>query len=111
MTDRLGNGFRVPANPLVQVLSVAAFGLALVGAVLIGAVVLVFLLGFAVLAAAIFAVRAWWLGRTLGRAAPAAQEAPDPAQGQLIEAEYTVVEERAEPAAEQADERRRRTGR
>jgi membrane protein implicated in regulation of membrane protease activity len=111
MTDRLGNGFRASANPLVQVLSVAAFGLALLGAVLIGAVVLVFLLGFAVLAGAIFALRAWWLGRKLRGAVPEPQRAPDSPPGQLIDAEYTVVEERDEAAAEQPGERRRRAGR
>jgi hypothetical protein len=110
MNDRLGNRFRAPANPLVQALSVAAFGLALIGAVVIGAVVLTVVLGLAVLAAAAFALRAWWLKRTLGRAPPKPGEAPDPAQGQLIEAEYTVVEERDERAAEQPGERRRRAG-
>jgi protein-S-isoprenylcysteine O-methyltransferase Ste14 len=111
MNLRLGNGFRAPANPLVQALSAVVVGLALLGAVFVGAVILVIVLGLAVLAAAVFALRAWWLERTLGRAAPEPDREPGSAQGQLIDAEYTVLEERDEGVEGRPGERRRGAGR
>lgn len=83
-------------NPILQVLSLLAFGVVLVGAVLMGAVILAFVFGAVVLAAMAFSVRLWWLRRKLGRRySDAVQAAQAAHEGRLIEAEYTVVTERS----------------
>jgi len=80
-------------NPLAQVLSIVAFGVVLIGAVVMGAVILALVFGLAVIAAAGFSVRLWWLRRKLGRRRPHVSDAA--VGGRLIEAEYTVVTERS----------------
>ncbi len=79
-------------NPLVQVLSLLAFGVVLIVAVLMGAVILSFLFGVAVVAAIAFSIRMWWAKRKLGRRPGPAASRP---QGHLIHTEYTVVTERS----------------
>jgi hypothetical protein len=94
--------FRTSGNPLVQALWVVVGVAVLVAAVVMGALVLAVLLVLGVVAAAVFAIRVWWLKRKLERAGTfaagpehstsegsAASSAP-----RLIEAEYTVVSER-----------------
>lgn len=78
-------------NPVVQVLSLLAFGVLLIGAVLMGAVVMAVVFGFAVIAAAVLAVRLWWLRRRMARTGGG--EVRQPGQRGLIEAEYRVVSE------------------
>ncbi len=84
--------FNVPRNPIIQVLSLIAFGVILIGAVLMGAIILAAVFGLAVIAAAVFSVRLWWLRRKLGRRR---RESLRTARGgELIDVEYTVVTER-----------------
>jgi hypothetical protein len=84
--------FGTTGNPLSQALSLLVFGLLLVGAVLMGAVILAVVLGLAVIGAIALYARLWWLRRQMGRSEPA--RGARSANGSLIEAEYTVVEER-----------------
>jgi hypothetical protein len=79
-------------NPLLQALSLLVFGLLLIGAVVMGAVILAVVLGLAVIGALAFYARFWWLSRKMRGSAPA--RGGESAAGKLIEAEYTVVEER-----------------
>lgn len=81
-------------NPVVQVLSLLVFGVALIGAVLMGAVILSVVFGLAVIAAIVFAVRLWWWRRKAQRQQPAHGSYGAETDGRLIEAEYTVVRER-----------------
>jgi len=92
MSNRLYT-FATSGNPFVQVLSLLAFGVVLIAAVVMGAVILSFVFGLAVIAAAAFSVRLWWLKRRLARRQPDGTDAA--AGGRLIEAEYTVVTERS----------------
>ena len=89
------NLFGISGGPLAQALSVVVFGVLFVGAVIMGAVLLAAILGVAVVAWIGFSVRLWWLRRKLGgvAAAQSGAEAP-PQSGRLIEAEYTVLDER-----------------
>jgi membrane protein implicated in regulation of membrane protease activity len=88
-------------NPVVQVLALLAFGVALIGAVLMGAVLLAFVFGVAVIAASAFAVRLWWLRRKIARGHRKADQRPS-GDGRLIEAEYTVLAERDTRRSERA---------
>lgn len=83
---------KASGNPIVQVLSLVAFGVILIGAVLMGAILLAAVFGLAVIAAAVFSVRLWWLRRKLGRRDAESLRATR--GGELIEAEYIVVTER-----------------
>jgi hypothetical protein len=84
-------------NPIAQVLSLLLFGAVLIGAVIMGAFILSALLGVAAIAAAVFAVRIWWFRRKLRQAAERQEHLRDAGRydGRLIDAEYTVVRERA----------------
>lgn len=90
-------------NPLAQVLGVVLMALLLAGALIIGAVAGVVLIGIALVTAATFGVRLWWMRRKLrqgGAVNPpppgsAGRGAP-PREGNVIEAEYHVIEERRE---------------
>jgi hypothetical protein len=95
--------FRMSGNPVVQVLYGVVFAVLLVGAVVMGAVLLAAVVGVAVLAWIVFSIRLWWLRRKLGRAGAAAfgdrgaaqgRTNPGEPAGRLIDAEYTVVDER-----------------
>jgi len=89
-------------NPVVQVLSLFVFGVALIGAVIMGAVILSFVFGLAVVAAIVIAVRLWWLRRKLDRQARQGGSR-SPAEGNFIEAEYTVVTTKREPQRRRRD--------
>lgn len=93
---------RASGNPVVQVLSLLVFGVALIGAVLMGAVIIAFVFGFAVIGAIVFSVRLWWLRRKMQRQAESGSAARTASDGRLIEAEYTVVKER-EPQQRRRD--------
>lgn len=84
--------FGASGNPLLQALSLLVFGVLLIGAVVMGAVILAIVLGLAVIGAIVFYLRFWWLRRKLARSAP--DRGAGSAPGRLIEAEYTVVEQR-----------------
>ena len=62
--------FGTSSNPLVQILSLLVFAVLLVAALIMGAFVIAVLLGFAVIAALVFAVRVWWLKRKYGARPP-----------------------------------------
>lgn len=106
MDDGFGKGFHALTNPLVKVLSVVAAGLVLVGAFFVGAVILSVVIGVAVIGALVFGLRIWWLKRKIERAQRAAASG-DRTQGELIEVEYRVLDERDEPDDAAARERRR----
>jgi len=78
-------------NPIVQVISLIAVGLALIVAVLMGAVILAAVFGLAMFAAIVVAIRLWWFRRKLRRAQPSGGAQSG---GTLIDAEYKVVDER-----------------
>jgi len=95
--------FGPSSNPLVQVASLLLFGLVVIGAVVMGAVILALVLGLALIGAIAFSLRVWWLRRKFARAA-AEQGYRDPGtSGRLIEAEYTVVEQRDPQASGSGD--------
>lgn len=99
--------FGASGNPIIQGLWLLVFGAALIVAVLMGAVILAVVLGLAVVASIVIAVRVWWLRRKLaahGFDAQAQSSAEQPG-GRLIEAEYTVIDERSETGRRERDER------
>jgi hypothetical protein len=79
-----------PTNPFLQVLYIVVGGLLLIGAILMGAVILAVALGLAVILGIAVYLRVWWLNRKLKRSARGGREA------QVLEVEYTVVDERDE---------------
>jgi hypothetical protein len=84
-----------PPNPLLQFLYIIVGGVLLVGAVLMGAVILAVVVVAAVVLVLVFWARTWWLGRTSGHVRnPRRDAGRGAAEGQVIEVEYTVVEER-----------------
>ncbi len=89
------NRLTVSRNPLLQLAGLVVGAVVAVGAVLLGAVVLAFILGFAVIAGLILYVRLWWMRRQLRqrRPGPRGRGGGDP-PGEIVEVEYTVVEER-----------------
>ena len=97
------NRLTVSRNPLLQLAGLVVGAVVAVGAILLGAVVLAFILGFAVIAGLVLYIRLWWMRRQLRhrRSGPRGQgrgqgrgggrgEPP----GEIVEVEYTVVEER-----------------
>ena len=89
------NRLTVSRNPLLQLAGLVVGAVVAVGAVLLGAVVLAFILGFAVIAGLILYVRLWWMRRQLRQRRPGPRErgGGEP-PGEIVEVEYTVVEER-----------------
>jgi hypothetical protein len=83
--------FRAPSNALLQAAYFIVGGIVLIGVVLMGAVLLAVGLGLAAIIVTVLFVRTWWSGRIR---APAAR-GPAPG-GELLEVEYSVVEERDE---------------
>jgi hypothetical protein len=82
---------RGPRNPILQVVYFIIGGLLLIGAVLMGAVILSVALGLAVILGLVIYARVWWLRRKLRQSGRSAEAGAD-----VLEVEYTVVEERDE---------------
>lgn len=101
--------YRVPVtkNPLLQIAGLVVGAVVTVGAVLVGAVLIAFAIGFAFIVGLAIYVRLWWLRRRgarpggrggsvpggRGRATPGDRGQSRP-KGEIVEVEYTVVEER-----------------
>lgn len=81
---------KLPGNPVLQVLSLLAAGVVMIAAVVLGAVLLTFVFGVAVVVGAVLVVRLWWLRRKLQRSGGRR----DGGSPQVIEVEYSVVDER-----------------
>jgi hypothetical protein len=86
---------RVSDNPLIQFAGLIVGGLAAIAAVLLGAVLLSLLLGLALLGGAVLFARLWWLRRRMGKTARMRPRPGGSGAGDIVEVEYTVVEERA----------------
>jgi uncharacterized iron-regulated membrane protein len=98
--------FGSSGNPLAQILSLLVFAVLLVGALIMGAFVIAIVLGLAVIASVVFAIRVWWLRRKFGGRPPfdrGAEPPSPPEHARLIEGEYEVIDEQDTDA-----ERRRR---
>ena len=80
----------LPQNPLVRIAAVIVAAFVVIGAIFLGAVVLFFLVGFAILAWLTLSVRLWWLRRQV----QSGDSRPESQHGEIVEVEYTVVEER-----------------
>ena len=93
-----------PANPILRALWLIGGVIMLVCAAVFGAVVLTVVIGFVMIAAAIAFVRIWWIRRKLEQAAAGSQHRGStrtqtdpgrPAGGQVIEGEFTEVNDTA----------------
>jgi hypothetical protein len=80
-------------NPVMQVLYLLVGGILLIGALLIGSVILAVVLGFALIFGVAIWLRIWWFRRKLGKT-PGRRGHRRDADGEVIEVEYTVVDER-----------------
>jgi hypothetical protein len=80
-----------PTNPFLQVVYFILGGLLLIGAVLMGAVILSFAFALALVVGLVIYARVWWLRRKLRRSGGGAG-----AEGDVLEVEYRVVDERDE---------------
>jgi hypothetical protein len=89
--------FKPPTNPILQILYFLVGCVLLIGAFLLGTVILAFVFGFAIILGVIVYVRVWWLKRKFARSGrnPAAEQSPSN-DSEVIEVEYTVVDERDE---------------
>jgi len=85
---------RMPENPVLQVVALVVAAIVGVGAVFLGAILLALFLGLAVIAGLVLYIRLWWLRRRMSQRGPEPQRR---AQGDFVEVEYTVVEERDMP--------------
>lgn len=102
-----GRQFSIGAsgNPLVQILSLAVFGVLVVGAVIMGAFVLLAFFGFAAVAVLVFAIRSWWLKRKIQKGSGPFGDDPQPAKGvRYIEGEYKVLDADGDAKRRQSSE-------
>ena len=81
----------MPENPLLQFIALVAAAIVAIGAVLLGAILLSLFLGLAVIAGLVLYVRLWWLRRSLGKR----REERGMRSGDIVEVEYTVIDERS----------------
>lgn len=96
-----------PANPLLRAVYLIVGAILLVGALFFGALIFVFVIGFAVIAAAIASVRFWWIKRKLEKAAMGAQRQGDAQPrggvsdgGRVIEGEFIDMSDSAQSDSE-----------
>lgn len=81
----------MPENPLLQFVALVVAAVVAIGAVFLGAILLSLFVGLAIIAGLILYVRLWWLRRSLSK-----RGGGQPMQsGELVEVEYTVVDERS----------------
>jgi len=85
-----------PMNPLARLLAGILAALALVGAFFFGLFVLALVLGVGIIAWLAFWIRMVWLRRKLSKSDGAANPEGGQRQGEVIDAEYTVVSRREE---------------
>ncbi len=83
-----------PMNPISRLLASLVAALSLLGFFFFGLIVVGILLAALLVFGLVFWVRAWWLGRN--PVANMVPPGPAQSQGQVIEAEYTVVNQRRE---------------
>ena len=91
------NRLLVSRNPLVQLAGLFVGAVVTVGAILVGAVLLAFVVGLAVIAGLLFYLRLWWWRRRRTRSTASRGSANRGGRGpqdDIVEVEYTVVEER-----------------
>jgi len=89
----------LPTNPVLQVVYFVVGGILVIGAVLMGAFLLAIAFGLAIVVGVFVLVRVWWLKRKIARSAFGDGTAGGPASrggssSDLLEVEYSVVEER-----------------
>jgi Zn-dependent protease with chaperone function len=82
---------QVPRNPIAQFVALVVAAIVAVGAVFLGAILLSLFLGLAVIAGLVFYFRLWWLRRRMAQSS----SKPGGGDGQFVEVEYTVVDERS----------------
>jgi len=81
----------MPENPLLQFVALVVAAVVAVGAVFLGAILLSLFVGLAIIAGLILYVRLWWLRRSLSK-----RGGGQPMRsGEIVEVEYTVVDERS----------------
>lgn len=87
----------LPQNPIVRVFAMIAAALFAVGAIFLGAVVVFFFVGVALLVWLVFRVRLWWMRRQMpGRGSYTGTRTRTERDGDdIVEVEYRVVEERS----------------
>lgn len=82
-----------PVNPVSRVFAAILAALVLLGAVFFGLVVLLLVVGVLLVLGLVFGLRSWWLGRHPIEARVV--KARVPGEGNVIDAEYTVVSRRS----------------
>ena len=82
---------RLPENPLLQFVALVFAAIMAVGAIFLGAILLSLFLGLALIVGVILYIRLWWLRRSLSKRA----EGQRMRSGEVVEVEYTVVDERS----------------
>jgi uncharacterized iron-regulated membrane protein len=88
---------RPPTNPLLQALYFLVGVVILIGALFMSAVILVVVLGLAVILGIVIYIRVWWLKRKLARSRGNSAAGPSTrSESEVIEVEYTVINERDE---------------
>ncbi|MBT8049155.1 MAG: hypothetical protein HKN57_09695 [Xanthomonadales bacterium] len=93
-----------PMNPVSRLLAAVLGVLVLAGAFFFGLIVLALVAGLGLIAWLAFSLRVWWLQRKFGGAASGSGQAdrrgrasePGDSNGDIIDAEYTVVSRRDE---------------
>lgn len=82
-----------PMNPVSRVIAAILAALVLLGAFFFGLVVLLLVVGGLLVFGLVFGLRSWWLGRH--PVATRVVKARVPGEGNVIDAEYTVVSRRS----------------
>lgn len=82
-----------PMNPVSRVFAAILAAMALLGAFFFGLVVLLLVVGVLLVLGLVFGLRSWWLGRH--SVATRVVKARAPGEGNVIDAEYTVVSRRS----------------